>query len=244
MTTRDPIFDTHGDLLIQRYKQGVRLIEPGSNDESANNSVSSIYGLAVTAYFLDCESRIVNSNEATAELVGAISISDMLGKTVEAFAHRATVAKVLATDKKIFRTEVMSVTEETAILPDNFSLQALSFKFPWYYDNTVIGIFGCSIKTGGLALCDFANIVSELMATGLLGSAQSVPMRLSTQYQYRAANLSEREQEVLSHVIRGKTAKEIGNRLGISRRTVEHHIEAIKLKTNSVFKSDLIDKFV
>jgi hypothetical protein len=25
---------------------------------------------------------------------------------------------------------------------------------------------------------------------------------------------------------------------------VEHHIEAIKLKTNSVFKSDLIDKFV
>ncbi|MBX9586329.1 MAG: helix-turn-helix transcriptional regulator [Gammaproteobacteria bacterium] len=168
----------------------------------------------------------------------------MVGKSVECFAKRASVEKVLATDKEVLHTKMMRVTEETGDISNSVSIQALSFKFPWYYEDTVIGIFGCSIKMNGLGVGELAYAFSQLITTGLLGSAHSLPMTMSSNYQLQLAQLTEREKQVLSLLVRGKTAKEIGNRLGISRRTVEHHIESLKFKTNSKFKSDLIDKFI
>lgn len=47
----------------------------------------------------------------------------------------------------------------------------------------------------------------------------------------RFATLTEREQQVLEFVLAGETNKEIGKRLGISFRTVEHHRSRILLKT-------------
>lgn len=242
MTTRGKVFDANGDLLVQRYKQGVTLVKPTSLDENLNNRVSSIYSLPVTSYFLDADSRVMSSNDATAELVGATTFKDMLGKTVECFAKRGSVQEVLATDKEIFRTKTMRVIEETGEISNFGSVKALSFKFPWYYEDTVIGIFGCSIHMTGLAVSDLAVAFSQLMMTGLFGVSRSIPFTLSPQFQL--FQLTEREKQVLSLLTRGKTAKEIGNRLGISRRTVEHHIESLKIKTNSKFKSDLIDKFI
>lgn len=55
-------------------------------------------------------------------------------------------------------------------------------------------------------------------------------------------NLSEREKECLALLIAGKTAKEIGNELKISYRTVEHHLEKIKRKANVSSKSKLINQ--
>lgn len=55
--------------------------------------------------------------------------------------------------------------------------------------------------------------------------------------------LSARELEVLSHLARGKAAREIGMLLDISRRTVEHHIENIKHKTNCGSKAELLDMY-
>ncbi len=244
MTRREKVFDANGDLLVQRYKQGVTLVKPTSCDDSFNNRISSIYNLPITAYFLDADSRIVNSNDATAELVGASSFRDMLGKSVESFAKRSSVEKVLATDKEIVLTKKMKVTEETGDISNSVTIQALSFKFPWYYEDAVIGIFGCSIKMNGLVIGELANAFYQLIATGLLSFTQSLPLSLTTNYQNQFSQFTEREKQVLTLLIRGKTAKEIGNRLGISRRTVEHHIESLKFKTNSKFKSDLIDKFI
>ncbi len=244
MTTRDKAFDANGDLLVQRYKQGVTLVKPPLSDQDLSNRISSIYNLPITAYFLDTDSRIVNSNDATAALVGASSFREMLGKSVDNFAKRSSVAHVLATDREVIRTKMLRVTEESGDIPNSVSIQALSFKFPWYYEDTVIGIFGCSINMNGLGIGELAYAFSQLISTGLLGSNQAFPLSLTTHFQYPCSQLTEREKQVLSLLVRGKTAKEIGNRLGISRRTVEHHIESLKFKTNSKFKSDLIDKFI
>lgn len=47
--------------------------------------------------------------------------------------------------------------------------------------------------------------------------------------------MTERELQVLSHVVEGKTNKEIGYELGISQKTVEKHLESVytKLKVSS-----------
>lgn len=56
-------------------------------------------------------------------------------------------------------------------------------------------------------------------------------------------NLSPREMQVLSIVVRGYTAKLIAKELNISVKTVQYHIENIKLKTGLHFKSDIIQLY-
>ncbi len=56
--------------------------------------------------------------------------------------------------------------------------------------------------------------------------------------------LTERESECLFYLLRGKTAKGIGQILGISGKTVENYVEKLKLKFSCFRKSDLISKSI
>lgn len=54
--------------------------------------------------------------------------------------------------------------------------------------------------------------------------------------------LSEREMQCLALLIRGKPARQIGEELQISNRTVEHYLESIKNKWSCLNKQELIEK--
>ena len=56
----------------------------------------------------------------------------------------------------------------------------------------------------------------------------------------KSEELSEREEEVLYHICRGLSNKEIANKLFISKRTVDKHRENILLKTNSKNTANLV----
>lgn len=53
---------------------------------------------------------------------------------------------------------------------------------------------------------------------------------------------SNREKQILNYLPQGKTAKQIALILGISYRTVERHLENIRIKTNINSRSELIEK--
>ena len=55
-------------------------------------------------------------------------------------------------------------------------------------------------------------------------------------------NLTKREFECLFFMLRGKSAKETAKILSIAPRTIEKHIEHIKLKLNCHRRSDIIEK--
>ncbi len=55
-------------------------------------------------------------------------------------------------------------------------------------------------------------------------------------------DLSVRQQECLFYLLRGFTCKSIAKKLYISIRTAEFHLEQLKLKFNSLTKSELIEK--
>lgn len=55
--------------------------------------------------------------------------------------------------------------------------------------------------------------------------------------------LSPREKECIRLLIKGYTATQTGEILQLSKRTVEHYLENIKLKTNSFSKLELFEKF-
>lgn len=56
--------------------------------------------------------------------------------------------------------------------------------------------------------------------------------------------LTPRESEIISHLIRGKTAKEIAAAINLSHRTVEHYLEDIRFKTQTSSRSELIEMFI
>lgn len=55
--------------------------------------------------------------------------------------------------------------------------------------------------------------------------------------------LSSREIECIRHLLQGYTATETANLLNLSKRTVEHYLENIKLKSNCYSKLELFNKF-
>ena len=53
-------------------------------------------------------------------------------------------------------------------------------------------------------------------------------------------SLSEREIEVLRHVARGETSKEVGRALGISERTVNWHMERVFVKLHADSRAEAV----
>src|SRR5262249_52667245 len=88
--------------------------------------------------------------------------------------------------------------------------------------------------------------------TGLLGIAyyskekEANPLfklqSLSHPLQTKPSLLSTKERRCLYYLIKGKSAREIALALGLSKRTIEHHLENIKFKMNVTSKSELIEK--
>lgn len=60
-------------------------------------------------------------------------------------------------------------------------------------------------------------------------------------FNFKELQLTNRQIECLSLLQQGKTYKQIAKDLNISQRTVEHHMELLKVKTNKRFKTELID---
>lgn len=54
--------------------------------------------------------------------------------------------------------------------------------------------------------------------------------------------LSKRESECLHHLMKGKTAKQIAEKLSLSSRTIEHYLDNLKIKFNVLSKYELIMK--
>jgi FixJ family two-component response regulator len=64
--------------------------------------------------------------------------------------------------------------------------------------------------------------------------------RLSSSSALRLAGLTQREREVVDHVVDGKSSREIATLLGIAQRTVETHWASAMRKTGAASPSALV----
>ncbi|HEV2614578.1 MAG TPA: helix-turn-helix transcriptional regulator [Gammaproteobacteria bacterium] len=232
-------FDTHGDLLIQRHKQGIQLVRPNNRQgRIPQPNISSLYNLPIPVYFYDPENKIIDGNEGAVEIASAKSIHDLRGNTVKKFVGKELDDLVSKNNRMVLQSESMNVIEESGIRVNNTFVSVMSFKLPWYYDNKIIGLLGCSIKMDAMSLHNFGNAFLALMSTGLINATHS-PIKT-----HHGIYFSRREEEVLAQLVRGKTAKQIGEKLNLSPRTIESYVENMKIKTNCQSKAELIDKFV
>jgi DNA-binding CsgD family transcriptional regulator len=236
-------YDINNEFIIVRYQQGVKLCKPSLANEVGQNTLSNLFHMPIAAIFMDPDSRIIEANDGLADALGAVSLHDIKNKTAKDFFKKQTAEIILAHDQEVLRNRAMKIAEEPGNRLDDYCFEALAFKFPWYYEKNVIGTFVCSIVISHTNCSSLAVIFSQLIAMGLLDSTHRGSERFPQFQQNNDSTLSQREKAVISYLTRGMTAKKIAYQLGISNRTVEHHIARIKSKTLCSTKSDLIDKF-
>jgi DNA-binding CsgD family transcriptional regulator len=239
---------TSNELFFHRHRNGIKLYTPDQiqkNNSLPNiyinkTTLSSILNLPFPIFFENIEHIAEICNETCVEEAGFDSIRECLTKEWFKPFKKNSVLQSIVNDKEVVREKKFKITEEQAIRKDEISFHALCIRMPWYNnENKIIGLFGCSILLNKHPLSNSLSLLSEL---GLLNNNDKPPNlfygKLNDIY------LSKREIECLSLTARGKTAKQVGHELGISRRTVEEYLDNIKVKMGVYSKSQLIDKAI
>lgn len=86
--------------------------------------------------------------------------------------------------------------------------------------------------------CD--RVLDSVRETLTVVACRQLPLPSKTVVAQRLGKLTEREREVLSHLLEGKMNKEIANALGVSRRTIEVHRARIREKMQARGIADLL----
>lgn len=96
-----------------------------------------------------------------------------------------------------------------------------------------------SISFGGSHVNVPRKAIGEINLIAIYAMGRAVQLRSEVENSVRA-QLTPREREALQWAAEGKTMTEIGHRLGISDRTVEHHLKAAAVKLGAVNRAHTI----
>lgn len=192
---------------------------------------------------LDCAYAEVNA--ATAAVFGYAKAENMLGvKDDNVPCKIAEFAPVFqAEDKKVIKYKQIKQFLELMYCADNQWRLFLVTKQPWIEHHQIQGTTALCLDATEIYhkfIPFILNNSENALNRGKLG-LKSAPL---TNNHYGNDQLSEQQSKVLFYLLRGKTAKAIADILHISRRTVETHLDQIKIKFNCHKKSELIEKAV
>ncbi len=139
--------------------------------------------------------------------------------------------RLIHTDKAVVKTSQTKIVDDPVVCKDGTNRQFYTVKTPLYDTrDKVIGLFGCSVLLDDQP---FAAAIAEIAQLGLLKPQQMV---LDDDFlaKLKAKNiyLTQRELQVLSYLIRGKSASETGEIIHLSQRTVEFYLNSVKSKLN------------
>lgn len=235
MSTHHRPFDISNELCISRYRNGVKLIPP-SETLSPHYTVGSLRKLPFNTYFLQPDSVIAHINEQTAETMGFISLDSGIGKTVFDVTSEELAFPIIQVDRQVIKNNCLKIVEELILRNDGVEYIFVSTKAPLYDNqNKVTGIFGCSILLNGQRQ-PMVESLAHITKMGLLNGAALLINENNNLL------LTSRQKDCLYYLAKGMTAKEIAAKLSLSSRTVEHYLEAVKVKLQCSSRSELIDK--
>ncbi len=231
----------NNDLLIHRYRDGIKLMTPNSNRvngyyDNKPPSISSILRQPFNIFFVNHKNELNKINHVFAEICGFDSENAAIGKKPYDILTKESADFSVKMDDSVMREKKIKIYERDFIRKDGKIYQNLVIKSPWYdNEDKIIGIFGCSISLGIHALAQSLHVVSGL---GLLSKNEVNPNSSKNNKVY----LSKQQLSCAKLLVAGLTAKEIASQLNLSHRTVEAYLEHIKNKLYCRNKTDLVLK--
>ena len=230
----------HSQAIVQRRHSGIQLVPPGTATTHGIR-VEQLMALPMNFYFMNEASVMQKMNGSTACSNGYASANDGIGRSIRDISRQDTIHEILANDRRVVTTQNSYIAAEQFNRLDELELTAISIKFPWFQANQIRGILGCSILLSYENAPSLPEALMLLMQTGLL-----TPDNTPTFHGLKIDDIyiGERDKAILFLLVHGKTAKQIGRALQLSHRTIEHRLEAIKLKFSVSSKSELIERVI
>ncbi len=231
--------DISRDFYIVKMNNGVALIAPEERKSipihyELNHTINSLLNLPYNIYFYDRNSSFQLINDACAESCGFNSSEAAINKSILETASLESARIIVDNNNAVLKKHRMKFIEEELFLINcDSSIKGLSLKFPWYNKrNVIIGVFGITVIFGKHKVDE---LLSQVLDLGLLNQSKYLHNLQSDKYPF-----TKREKEIIYLLETKNTAKEIGNQLCVSPRTVEKHIENIKMRLNVKSKKDIV----
>lgn len=225
------MLNIHSEHSIRRVGNGVELVN------ALDTGLSLIHAneMPFNIYIVDASSETRYANEMCADIIGYDSIKSALGKSIFDVTSYESAIAVRNHDIQVMRQNNATITEEE-LERDDYLQRCLSFKYPLYKKDEIVGVFGCSIFYERDTL---TTALAQIVNMGLLDSAPA--SRLNTKLKKSLYDFTKREEQCLYYSVRGKSAREIGVVLNLSRRTVEQYLENVKFKMGVRTRSEMLE---
>lgn len=190
--------------------------------------------------YLDMQHKVLLLNKVAIQLLGFKSLDHAIGKTSFDIPSKASecAAQYFAQDEFVLKNEknlqVLDICE--------YSDRSIHI---WLTNKSLLrneigekmGVFYYTYELNATAV--------DLLFRQILGSSSAAN---ATTYWLNEGGysdlLSERQNECLFYLVRGKSCREIGEILALSPRTIETHVDEIKNKLGCQHKSEVIEKAI
>ncbi|NRB10251.1 MAG: PAS domain-containing protein [Rickettsiaceae bacterium] len=143
-------------------------------------------------------------------------------------------------DRKVIKYNITGITIEAFYAVSSLMVVLVNKKPIYDKKGEIIGLICILTDITNLTVKNYVEL-NDLDKKVVAGFK---PKQYVLTPEFSPLSLSRRQQECLSLLIRGKTAKEIAYVLGISFRTVEIHLQITKHKLGCNSKSQLIEKAI
>jgi len=241
-------FDTHPDLIVQPYLNGVRLIK--SMDGPVHfPSIGSLFAMPLIIYFVGFDAKYIDANYFTCLTnipgnQGYYSDNELKGTPLSSLFKNETVKIFNYHNHNLLSKKQLTIYDEQGSLLNDLMFSCISFKFPLFdAQDKIVGVFGISALTDRAVFKEAENLsisLERIIQTGLISPAKNIIPGFHINDVY----FSKQESKCLHLLVTGKTIKLIAQHMGLSPRTVEFYLENIKRKLNVKTKSELIEKVV
>jgi PAS domain-containing protein len=165
-------------------------------------------------FLKDLQGHILYMNDSFLQEIGCGQLSAVLGRTDAQLPWAKYSDIYAAIDRRVVRTEVNFSNQEPN---ENFHKESTIYatqKTPFYHNDRVVGIWGVAVEVTS----EFVNKEMEF----------SPNLSFIDLQRRKHLKITERQKEVLYWLLKGCSSKITANQVGISYRTVEHHLTAIR----------------
>ncbi len=210
-------------------------------DINAQNIIDNLPGLI---WLKNKNFQYIMCNERCRQFVGFPTKSYLVGRDDYNSPWEDYADVYREGDREVLKTGKSLSFLHPIRLYEGRNLAIITRKSPFYdSSNNIVGITGfISVITAphtAHKLLDLSNFDHDLVF-----SKQQQKLQYIVSEDFEKFNLSKREATCLFYLVRGKTAREISELIFISIRTVEKHIESIRMKLDCKTKSEIIGQAI
>lgn len=192
-----------------------------------DNMPGFFYIKTLASKYLYCSAEVASATK--------IKTKKLVGRTDDAFPWEEFCTQYQQDDNNAIDKKISDVLQPIPV-SNSLVLTSRCVKNPIYDDlGNPIGIFGRATIFAGCK-----NIKEAIACIFLMNKSK----KHDVFDDFPGANLTNRESECLFLILRGKTTKDIAKFLEVSPRTVETHIDHIKIKLGVCSKSEIIHKAI